>query len=117
MVEKQEDLKEHAAVKEKIDWAAAGFASKSAMKRAHKEALWEKKKLIIREKRKEKNHNKKSAGSKAHLRRFETPMGTEKRDKKEKQALFAQLCLKGQKVIIDCDFDKLMTEKELKSLG
>jgi hypothetical protein len=37
--------------------------------------------------------------------------------KKEKQALFKELCLRGPKYIIDCEFDNLMQERELKSLG
>ena len=40
-----------------------------------------------------------------------------KLSKKEKQALFKELCLKGPKYIIDCEFDALMADRELKSLG
>lgn len=30
--------------------------------------------------------------------------------------MFKELVLKGPKLIIDCDYEKLMTEKEIKSL-
>ena len=36
---------------------------------------------------------------------------------KEKRKLFMDLCLKGPRVVIDCDFDSLMTENEVKSLA
>lgn len=37
--------------------------------------------------------------------------------KQEKQALFKALCEKGPKIVIDCEFDDLMQERELKSLS
>jgi len=40
-----------------------------------------------------------------------------KLSKKEKQGLFRELCLKGPKYIIDCEFDDLMADRELKSLS
>lgn len=30
--------------------------------------------------------------------------------------MFADLCLLGPKIIIDCDFEPLMTDKEIKSM-
>ena len=36
--------------------------------------------------------------------------------KKEKQKLFFELCKQGPKIIIDCDYEDLMIEKEIKSL-
>jgi len=57
-----------------------------------------------------------------HLRRFnptkeereqENPVGL---CKKEKQKMFFDLCQKGPKIIIDCDYEDLMLEKEIKSL-
>ena len=37
--------------------------------------------------------------------------------KKEKQKLFVELCTKGPRVVIDCDFDSMMRENEIKSLA
>ena len=37
--------------------------------------------------------------------------------KKEKQKLFVELCIKGPRVVIDCDFDPMMRENEIKSLA
>ena len=49
--------------------------------------------------------NKEGETGKAHL------------SKQEKQALFKALCEKGPKIVIDCEFDDLMQERELKSLS
>jgi tRNA (guanine9-N1)-methyltransferase len=57
-----------------------------------------------------------------HLSRFNptkeeregpNPLG---RTKKEKQQMWSDLCMKGPKIIIDCDYEELMLEKEIKSL-
>ena len=37
--------------------------------------------------------------------------------KHEKAAMFQELCYKGPKIIIDCEFDDLMYENEKKSMG
>jgi hypothetical protein len=37
--------------------------------------------------------------------------------KKEKQEMFKELCLKGPKYVIDCEFENYMTDREIKSLG
>ena len=93
--------------------------------------MWEKKKEIIKQQKKEKK--KALAGGQgqgtrtchAHLTRFNHIQKEEDKEeekkghlsKKEKQALFKQLCEKGPKIVIDCEFDSLMQDRELKSLG
>ena len=58
-----------------------------------------------------------------HLRRFnelseiDDEGNSRKLSKKEKQKLFQDLCLQGPRIVIDCDFESLMMEKEIKSLG
>ncbi len=42
---------------------------------------------------------------------------TGKLRKKEKQKLFIELCQKGPRVVIDCDFDSMMRDGEIKSLS
>ena len=87
-------------------------------------------------KRKEKNKNKgKQRASYTHLMRFDhmerTYTKTVKNDdseevqqtftgrlsKKEKQKLFKDLCLKGPRIVVDCDYEDKMREPEVKSLG
>ncbi len=53
-----------------------------------------------------------------HITRFnKTDEGEAvKRTKQEKQEMFRQLALQGPKIVIDLDFEKLQTEKEVKSL-
>jgi hypothetical protein len=72
---------------------------------------------LIKAKKKEKKQKSKTCH--AHLLRFKEEMREDegKLSKKEKQALFKELCLKGPKYIIDCEFDALMVDRELKSLG
>lgn len=59
----------------------------------------------------------------AHLRRFNEMSGVDdegnsrKLSRKEKQKLYKDLCLKGPRVVIDCDFESLMTDREIKSLA
>ena len=37
--------------------------------------------------------------------------------KKEKQKLYKELCLKGPRIVVDCDYEDKMREPEVKSLG
>ena len=40
----------------------------------------------------------------------------QKLTKQDKQKMFFELVKQGPRVIIDCDFNELMTEKEIKSV-
>ena len=105
--------------------------SKRQQKKLKKQEFWEKKKEIIKQQKKEKKKANGAAATRtchSHLTRFnhlhkEAPGDDQEEEKKghltkkEKQALFKQLCEKGPKIIIDCEFDSLMQERELKSLG
>ena len=57
------------------------------------------------------------------MRRFNELSGVDddgnqrKLTKQEKQQMFKELCLKGPRIIIDCDFDDLMKDTEVKSLA
>ena len=104
-----------------------------------KEQKWQEKKLLFKEKRKEKKKEKglisKPRASYSHLMRFNDlereivkkvvkddgntveEIFNGKLTKKEKQKLFNDLCRKGPRVVIDCDFDSMMRENEIKSLG
>ena len=69
------------------------------------------------------NQKKKNKETFAHLTRFNQlsevdAEGNERRlSKKEKQQLYKDLCLKGPRIVIDCDFESLMMDKEVKSLA
>ena len=89
------------------------------MKRLRKQEQWEAKKELVKAKRKEKRQKSKTCH--AHLIRFNqiAKEGEErgKLSKQEKQGMFKELCQKGPKYVIDCEFDDLMQDRELKSLG
>ena len=94
--------------------------SKNAQKRLAKQAKWEQKQLEAKERKKEKKA-KKNVTSFSHTRRF-NHLREEQDDskcltKKQKQQLFKQLAKKGPIMVIDCDFEPLMVDKELKSLS
>ena len=71
----------------------------------------------MRQKQKEKP-TKKSRSSVEHIMRFNhTEEGDpQKLTKQEKQKMFFELVKQGPRVVIDCDFNELMTEKEIKSV-
>ena len=58
-----------------------------------------------------------------HLRRFndlsevDEEGNSRKLSKHEKQKLFNDLCLKGPRIVIDCDYESLMRDSEIRSLG
>ena len=91
--------------------------NKRALKKIEKTKRWEAKKAHQRQKQKEKG-TKKPRSSLEHIIRFNhTEDGdAQKLSKQVKQQMFKELVLKGPKLIIDCDYEKLMTEKEIKSL-
>lgn len=111
--------------------------SKNQLKKMAKKEKWEQKKFEKR--RKEKEKYKKTKSSYAHLNRFsgltkddvngepKVENGGEevkkdenekpKLSKKEKQALFRKLCDQGPKYIIDCEFEDMMIDKEIKSMA
>jgi tRNA (guanine9-N1)-methyltransferase len=104
--------------------------SKKALKKIEKSQRWEAKKAFIKQQTKEKRKLKrKEGGSKntasyTHLNRFNlvdkelNPVDEGPRlSKEEKKQMFKQLCKKGPKIVVDCEFDTLMLEREKKSLG
>lgn len=70
-----------------------------------------------------KKKGKKSINAYSHLRRFnelseiDADGNSRRLSKQEKQKLFFDLCLKGPKIVIDCDFESLMRDNEIKSLA
>lgn len=97
-----------------------------------KKEKWEASKHLIKEKNKEKKRQKKlegksmnhkNHGSVAHLSRFtikdkDKPEGERTAlSKKQKQELFKDLCNKGPTVVVDCEFDDLMLDREKQSMA
>lgn len=106
---------------ETVEERESRLQAKKERKLRLKRERWEQKKLIMKAKDKERK-KKKSPAAYAHLNRFDQLTKEEngevrKLNKKEKQALFKEQCLEGPRVIIDCDFEHLMLEKEVKSLN
>ncbi len=88
------------------------------MKKIEKTKRWEAKRAYQRQKQKEKP-NKRPRSSVQHILRFnhqETTGEPQKLSKQEKLKMFCELVKVGPKIIIDCDFNELMTEKEIKSV-
>ena len=66
--------------------------------------------------------NHKNAGSVMHLARFNKKQEDGEEPAKclskiEKQQMFKELCLKGPTVVIDCEFDHLMVDREKQSMA
>lgn len=92
--------------------------SKRSLKKIEKTKKWEAKKLYQRQKQKEKP-SKRTRSSIEHITRFNLTKEDEdsgKLSKQDKQKMFFDLVQKGPRIIIDCDFNDLMTEKEIKSV-
>ena len=66
---------------------------------------------------------KKTKATQAHLVRFndlsevDAEGNSRRLTKEEKKRLFTELCLKGPKIVIDCDFEPLMRDNEIKSMN
>jgi hypothetical protein len=61
--------------------------------------------------------NKRNPLSFAHLNRFNGDKEGAYRSKQEKVKMFRELCSKGPTVMIDCEFEHLMLEPEIKSMA
>jgi len=91
--------------------------SKNQLKRKLKEEKWIQQKEAIKQKKKEKKKK-----SKTYIKTHADPELKEgqegwKPTKQERVKAFKELCAEGPKYIIDCDFEDLMSSKELTSLG
>ena len=94
------------------------------MKKEKKLLDWEKRKAEMKAAGEWRNKaKKKTKGALAHLIRFNDLSGKDadgndrKLTKEEKKRLFTELCLKGPKIVIDCDFESYMRDNEIKSMN
>ena len=106
--------------------------SKNALKRLIKKQKWEENRPLIKAKKEEekilnklegKASQHKKKGSVLHLARFHKEKDKESEikvinlTKAEKQGLFKELCQKGPTIVIDCEFDHLMEDREKQSMA
>ena len=98
--------------------------SKNQMKKQKKIDAWVIKKTELKAAGKwKKGNQKKTPGALKDITRFNHLSGVDedgnsrKLSKEEKKRLFKELCLKGPRIVIDCDFESLMRDSEVRSLN